>query len=355
MSYKSLWGEEYDSYEALAIKSNTEKVLSKIKASKTETKSTEKQLKSKRISIADRLVLINEHVNSALGMHKNEIQVITNEDVLASFISRAIDNGVLAYDTETNNSLDYLTCKIVGLCLYTPGLKAAYVPINHVDHVTGELLPNQISKEFCALQLQRLVDNNTKLIMHNGKFDYQVTKCYLSVELPIYWDSMVAARMINENDESASLKWQYKDKIDKNHPDYDIDKMFPGILYEYVSPETFALYAATDSLMTYKLYKWQEEQLSRPDEQGVLRLFMEVENPLIIPVAEMELRGIKYNKEYSDRLQQKYHSIIDDYDRRINEEISKLSDKIMAWRLTPEANHKEEKINKKGEKSIWSI
>ena len=347
----SLWGEEFDNFIDTIKKDNTSTILNKIKQPKAETKSTEKQLKSKKISLTDRLNLIKEHVNSVLGIHREDIQVITTKDELMSFIDKAIKNGVLAYDTETNNSLDYLTCKIVGLCLYTSGLKAAYVPINHKNPDTDDLLPKQVTKEDCVEQLNRLIDAKTKIIMHNGKFDYQVTKCYLGVSLPIYWDTMVACRMINENDEFASLKWQYKDKIDNSHPDYDIDKMFPGVQYEYVSPDLFALYSATDALMTYKLFRWQEEQLRAESEKNVLKLFMEVEMPLVIPVAEMELRGVLFDSEYAARLQDKFHREIDEYDTKISAELAKYENKILSWRLTPDATHKEEKINSKGEKT----
>lgn len=184
-------------------------VLTKIKNAKSNSKSAAQQLQSKAITTEDRLRLIDEHVKSVLWMHKKDTTVITENKDLVSFIDTAIRNGYIAYDTETNNSLDYLTCKVMGLCLYTPGLKPAYVPLNHVNWRTKEKLPNQINEQFASLQLKRLVDHNVKFIMHNGKFDYQVTKCALGVELPIYWDTMIGSRMIDENDAEASLKWQY--------------------------------------------------------------------------------------------------------------------------------------------------
>ena len=345
----SLFGEEVDNLLSEISKNTTSSLLKKIKAPKAETKSTEQQLKSKKISLEDRIKLINEHVEATLGMHRKDIQVIYKKEDLVSFIDKAIECGYLAYDTETNNSLDYLTCKIVGLCLYVPGFKAVYVPIWHTDYKTNMLLTNQVSFTDAQQQLQRVVDNKVKVIMHNGKFDYQVTKCFFKVEMPIYWDTMVASRMINENDESASLKWQYKDKIDHNHPDYDIDKMFPGIQYTYVNPDVFALYAATDALMTYLLYEWQKDVLSRPEEKNVLKLFTEVEMPLVIPVAEMELRGVLFDSEYAKRLQDKFHAGVNHYDELIKAELDNYADKIAEWRLTPAANYREKKTNKKGE------
>ena len=50
-------------------------------------------------------------------------------------------------DTETNNSLDPITCKLMGLCLYYPGAKQAYIPVNHRNYKTGERLTNQLTEQ----------------------------------------------------------------------------------------------------------------------------------------------------------------------------------------------------------------
>ena len=47
----------------------------------------------------------------------------------------------------------------------------------HKNPDTDELLPNQLTEEDCRVQLQRLLDANVFITMHNGKFDYQVIKC----------------------------------------------------------------------------------------------------------------------------------------------------------------------------------
>lgn len=52
--------------------------------------------------------------------------------------------------------------------------------------------------------------------MHNGKFDYQVIKCTCGLELSVYWDTMIGARILDENEKSAGLKQQYRDKIDSS-------------------------------------------------------------------------------------------------------------------------------------------
>lgn len=150
---------------------------------------------------------------------------------------------------------------------------------------------------------------------------------------------MIATRMIDENEINAGLKYQYKDKIDNLHPIYDIEEVFP-VEYVIVDPDIFALYSATDSLMTYKLFKYQECILYQPEQKSVLKLFKDIEMPLTIVTAEMELDGIKVDKEYSDRLLKKYTKVLEEKDKKLENEIANIQKQIDDWRKTPEANEK---------------
>ena len=285
---------------------HTKEVLSKIKNPKKVVSSLDKQLRSKKISLEDKLRLITQKTLELLGRHRDDTILIKNKQDFIEFIDKAIDNGIIAFDTETNNSLDPITCKLMGLCLYTPGIKASYVPINHCD-LHGVRLSWQLTEDDCREQVQRLIDAKVKFILHNGKFDFKVMLKTCQVAIPISWDTMVAMRNIDENVQQASLKWLYHTFVDSTHPVYDIDEVFPGVLYAYVDPEIFKLYAAVDGLMTFKLFEYEYDIITRPDQEGVYKLFREVESELPILVGDMELRGVQYNKEYSERLQKKYH------------------------------------------------
>lgn len=76
---------------------------------------------------------IQEEVYRILGKYKDNTLVIKDLKSFEDYITIAIRNGYIAVDTETNNSLDPITCKIMGLCIYTPKMKQAYIPINHID------------------------------------------------------------------------------------------------------------------------------------------------------------------------------------------------------------------------------
>lgn len=342
----SLWGEEFVVKKTTPAK--TKKLIEKVSNPKVPTVVTQKV--SKSLGIKERLQMITENVLRILGVYKENTQVIRTKQELINYIDAALANGIIAIDTETNNSLIPLTCKLMGPCIYTPGQKNAYIPLNHIDVDTQERLPWQLTEEDIAEQFNRL--QNITIIMHNGKFDYQVIKCTTGVTLHIDWDTMIASRILDEN-ERANLKQQYISKIDSSIEKYDIEHLFKGVEYAVVDPEIFALYAATDAYMTYKLYEWQKEQFTRPEYANIYKLFIDTEMPIVIVAAEMELTGVEIDFEYSKRLSDKYHKKLDIIDGKIAEALREYDDIIAQWRQSPEANHKEQKINKKGE-ITWS-
>ena len=165
---ESLWGENFD-----VLEKDTSKILKKIKNPKVVKEKKEVKTK-KNISLDEKIKSIEEEVLRILGVYKDKTIVITNIIDLHNYISRAIENKVIAIDTETNNSLDPITCSLMGPCIYTPNMKNAYIPVNHTDF-NNTRLENQVTEDQIREEFSRLSDTFT--ILHNGKFDYQVLKC----------------------------------------------------------------------------------------------------------------------------------------------------------------------------------
>lgn len=329
---ESLWGAEFT---VDSTPEKAKKIIKKISEPKDLQVVVEKQIKSKKLSIEDRLALIKENVHRILGNYAENTLVIRTKEELRNYIDTAINNGIIVIDTETNNSLDPLTCKLLGPCLKTKGLKQAYVPLNHINYFTGERLSNQLTEEDVREEFLRLA--NTKIIFHNGKFDIKVIKCTCGVELDLYWDTMIVARIIDENERSAGLKQQFIDKINSEQEKYSIDHLFENVLYEWIEPEIFALYAATDAYMTEELYYWQESLLSSdPELKDIYRLATELEIPLVKVTAQMELNGIGLDISYTNKLSKKYHDMLEKVNAEIEQEMKKYIPIIDAWKLTAE-------------------
>lgn len=329
MVQTSLWGQEF----LPSVDNKKDKIISKVKNPK-KAKTVTQTLKSKNVSIEDKLAIIEENVYRILGGYKDNTVVIKSREELHNYIDVAINNGIIAVDTETNNSLDPLTCILMGACIYTPNMKNAYIPVNHIDRDTGVRLTWQVTEQDIKEEFDRL--NNTKIIMHNGKFDYQVIHCTCNCDLSIYWDTLIGSKVLDEN-ERAGLKQQYIDKIDPSIEKYSIDHLF-DIEYAILDPELFALYAATDAYMTYELYKWQLNEMSKVNNAKLYEFFMDVEMPVVPVIAQMELTGVCIDEEYSKRLSAKYHKKYDELHEQLLNELLKLKPQIDEWRKTDSAN-----------------
>lgn len=319
-------------------------VLDKIKSPKKLVK------KQKKVAnVADLLLDIQNKVYKILGRYAYNTETVTTRERLHQYIDESIKNGIIAIDTETNNSLDPLTCKIMGPCIYTYNQKQVYIPINHVNLDTREKLTNQLTEQDIREEFQRLVDNKTKIIFHNASFDIRVIQCTCGIELTAYWDTQIAARILNENELESNLKYLYKRYVDNTADKYDIESLFGGVEYAIVPPELFALYASTDAYKTLRLYDYQKAEFEKAGCEKLYKLFLNIEMPLVKVVKDMELRGIEIDQEYAKRLGEKYLKQIDDYQSQIDEELNKLKPQIDEWRKTDVANFKSEKgKDKKG-------
>lgn len=340
----SLWGDDFKIEETPQV---AKKIVKKINSPKGIVKKG--GTKKIAVPLEEQMNLIRAEVYRILGKYKDNTVVIKTREQLNAYIDKAIENGEIAIDTETDNSLDPITCKLMGPCIYTPGEKNAYIPINHINPHTRERLDWQLTEQDIYEEFLRLVD--TKIIMHNGKFDYQVIKCTTGNQLKVYWDTMLGSRILNENEKRAGLKEQYIDKIDSSIEKYDIEHLFKGLEYAIFEPELFALYAATDAYMTYKLYLWQKKQFERAEHQKLYKLFLEVEMQVMEVAAEMELTGIEIDKEYAQRLSDKYHSMLNKVQTKIEAQLHEYKDVIAHWRLTDDANFhpRSDKPDKNGE------
>ena len=353
---ESLWGDEftltndYDKLKEIIKKVNNPKSI--------ESMSPDKVLKSKTIPFEEKLKVTEEEVNRTLGKYSEIVTCIYTREGFKEYIDKAIENGIIAIDTETLGTrtdiekpgTDPFTCKIAGLCLYTPDMKSAYIPVNHVDYKTGERWPNQVTEEDIREELSRVVDNEVFTVFHNGKFDHMVLYYTCGVKVPIYWDTMIGAQLLNEN-ERAGLKFQYRDKVDPEQEKYDLDKLFDIEQADKYPIELFSLYAGTDPYITYKLYEYQRKEFKKAGNERLYNLFKDVEMPVVGVTTDMEMRGMAVDKAFAERLSKKFHKKLDELNKVIDKEMDQYKSIIQEWRQTPEANYCKT-INGKKQKSL---
>lgn len=286
--------------------------------SKTRTKAT---TTVKGSGLLGQINQIKATVEQYLGKFKDDYEIITTEDALDDYFHQCALNKAISIDTETTG-LDPILDSIVGLCIYTPNSKAAYVPINHTSYVTGVRIDTQLSEKQVADRLEALIQCNPIIVMFNAKFDIRVIRNQLGVK-DIYctWDCYLAGRLLNENEESKGLKALHqKYVLDGAEDEFKFDALFKGVSADKIPINTFYLYAAHDAIITYELYEYQKQYLyydktcdneARNGMNGVSWVFFNIEMPCVKVVCDMEDNGVKFDFEYQQKLSEKYNKILD--------------------------------------------
>lgn len=323
-------------------KEQVNKVLQKAKTKKTAT--------SVRTGsgLVGRIKEIEKRVNSELGKYAEETLLLSTKDSLHDYISKCIENGIVAIDTETTG-LDPMLDSIVGFSLYTPNEKTTYIPINHISYITHKKLSEQLTIEECREELQRIADANIDVVMFNAVFDTRVIQKNIGVRLICTWDTSIGGRCLDENegvgkDEESGglpLKEAHKKYVLKGEGDaFKFDDLFKGITFNLIPINVGYLYAAHDAIITYELYEFQKPYLtynpSEPHEarngmNGVAWVFHNIETPCIQAVVDMEDTGVAFDFECNEQFKKKYHALLEEKLQNFYEICEQYRDKMQPY------------------------
>jgi DNA polymerase-1 len=214
-------------------------------------------------------------------------------DALAKTIAKA---KAIAIDTETTEP-HALRCALVGIAVsWAPG-EAAYIPIGHRPAL-GE--PEQLSEKAVVAELKPVLENaKIEKSAHNLKFDSEVLASYGAELEGAAFDTMIAAYLMNEGGGESvrpgggalGLKWLAAKRLNVDMtPITDlIGTGAKQITMADVPVEQAAPYACADADVVGQLRPQMEADLK---EQGLWKLFSEIEMPLVPVLARMERAGV---------------------------------------------------------------
>ena len=276
-------------------------------------KSAQKPKKSNsNTSIIDN---IRHQCETKLGKYRDLYAVIRDEDTLKMYIDKAVENGVVAIDTETTG-LDPLQDALVGISIFTPDLPAAYIPVAHRSPITFLKAENQISIDIIGKYFDEL--QNVRIIMFNACFDIRFLEP-LNVRLHCYFDCYLAARCLNENEKDNGLKYLHNKYCLNGESDaWSFGDLFKGITFDIVPIDSAYVYAARDAEITYQLHQYQLQFLDFNSDKctdslrGVSNVFWNIEMPCLETVIEMEDNGIEFDFVKCKELSEKYNRILEE-------------------------------------------
>lgn len=267
-----------------------------------------------------RIAEIKAMVSSNLGKYAEESLIINDLDTLHNYVTSALNQGIISIDTETTG-LDPLNDTLVGICIYTPNEKTAYIPLNHISYITMEKVQDQLPISDVKREFERLKDIK-ECVMFNAPFDIRFLKHGLGVKIKCTWDCYLGARLMNENEPTNGLKKLHqKYCLDGKEDAFSFDSLFKGISFDKIPINIGYLYAAHDPKITYELYEFQKSYLTydsactfedRNGMNGVAWVFHNIEMPTVGVVVEMEDNGITFDFDYANQLSTQYNNKLKD-------------------------------------------
>ena len=236
-------------------------------------------------------------------IQKGRYETVVDKQSLDRWIEEARSRGIFAFDTETTG-LDELRSRPIGFSLATAPGRACYIPIRARG---AAVLAQPLVRERLRALLE---DPRLKLVGQNIKFDYKVARGWGLTMRNIFFDTMVAAWVLDSElssygMDSLALRFlryktiHYEEVVGKNKDltlaDFDLG--------------TVTDYSAEDADITFRLY---EKFAGMLKDQGLERIFYELEMPLVEVLAKLELAGIllapepllTYSRELQGRLQE---------------------------------------------------
>lgn len=263
-------------------------------------------LKRNRNKLENALSIIRELVKAGRLKAEGEIETITTPERLKAYMEHCRSSGEYVLDVETTG-LDIYNDILVGICLYTPGEVSAYVPFNHTDlnnvRVDGQMTEEQVRD----IMIPYLQSGDMRCVNHNIKFDNKKLVWDWKQRIAnIWWDTLIAAFVLNENEQHRLKPLYNKYILHGKGSDEDYGSLFDGIPFNYVPIDIASVYGANDGFKTWALYQFQKKYLdldhSREDFRKLYYVFREVEMPLIDLCTDMELRGVEIREDFAKEL-----------------------------------------------------
>ncbi|MCE8530878.1 DNA polymerase I [Ruegeria pomeroyi] len=236
----------------------------------------------------------------------SKYECVRDAAALEKWIAQARERGWVAVDTETTG-LNEMTADLVGISLAVEPGAACYIPLTHRDGDAGDLFGSDNLAEGQmplqeALDLLKpvLEDPAILKIGQNMKYDAKIFARYGVAVSPID-DTMLLSYAMH-----GGLHGHGMDTLSERYLSHTPIPIKPllgsgksAITFDKVPIDEATAYAAEDADITLRLWQLFKPQLHRAQ---VTTVYETLERPLVPVLAEMEMHGVKVDREVLSRM-----------------------------------------------------
>ena len=235
-------------------------------------------------------------------VRNDNYETIRTTERLKQWIEDISYHGYVAFDTETTG-LDEMKAELVGVSLCINPGHACYIPIGHkegdpADGLFGssKLCAEQIPLNLVIELLQPiLADPSVLIIGQNIKYDIKILSKY-GVKFDAVDDTMLMSYAMHGGLHRHSMDTLCEKYLD--HVPVSIKSLIgtgkSAITFDYVPIEEASNYAAEDADITIRLWKLFKPKLHL---SKVTKVYETLERPLVRVLSDMELLGIKVDRD----------------------------------------------------------
>ena len=225
--------------------------------------------------------------------------LIENETELKNLLNDINAKKLVCIDFETTG-LDTFTDEIIGISFAIKSKEAFYLDLSGRTN---------IDKEACKkLVFDTLAKEDIKIIGHNLKYEYKMMRAINKKMGNIYFDTMVAAYLINPSRGRYNMDDLALSYLSYNTIKYsDITDNAKNTLLDVELKEVVE-YACEDADITFRFYEYFAPLLNT---YNLEELFFNIEMPLISVLADMEFDGVYISTEKMKSLSEEYGSLLE--------------------------------------------
>ncbi len=233
-------------------------------------------------------------------------ECVRDLDRLKEWVAKAYGRGWVAVDTETTG-LNEMTADLVGVCLAVEAGEAAYVPLTH--KASGEeglfgsddLAEGQIALGDALAVLKPMLEDPAILkVLQNAKYDAKIF-ARLGIDVAPIDDTMLMSYALNAGIHNHGMDLLSERYL--GHQPIEIKSLLgtgkSQITFDRVPIDDAVKYAAEDADITLRLWQSFKPQLH---QKRVTTVYETLERPLVPVLAEMEMHGIKVDRDTLSRM-----------------------------------------------------
>lgn len=245
---------------------------------------------------------------------------------LQQWIARAFEARLVAVDTETS-ALDSMRADLVGVSLALGPNDACYIPLGHGGSDMFAEKPVQVERMAALAALKPLLESDAVMkVGQNIKYDLTVLsragEAVGGIAIAPIEDTMVMSFCLDAGRSETGINGHGMDELSLAHLGHDTLKFKDlcgtgkkAISFAEVPLADATRYAAEDADVTWRLYQAFARRIA---EEGAMRVYRRVDQPLVAVVAGMERQGIKVDRERLAALSTEFAREIEALEGRIH-------------------------------------